>query len=436
MEKLVAWKHRKNQKPLIIRGARQVGKTWLMKRFAEQEYEDFIYISFDDNQPVGRIFEPDLAPRRIVREIEAVHQKPVVPGKTLMIFDEIQESPKALKALKYFNEEAPEYHIICAGSLLGIALHPGTSFPVGKVSFIDMYPMSFAEYLTAVGESRYAEMIKDGDPAEWRLFREALIGLLKQYFFLGGMPEVVSSFASERDYGQCRELQRQIIDLYDLDFSKHAPGVHIPRIRMLWNSIPSQLGREKKKFMYNNIGQGARAREYEIAMLWILDTGIAHRVNAVSDAKIPLKAYENFKAFKLYLCDIGLLSCMSGLDISTLIDESALFTEFRGAMTEQYVLQELIAAGGYTPYYWSNADGRAEVDFLIESNGRVVAVEAKAGINLQAKSLITYIDKYEPGTAVRTSLADYNTSDNRGATILDVPLFAIGALPSLLHFVS
>ncbi|GHU52833.1 ATPase [Bacilli bacterium] len=405
-----------------------MGKTWLMKRFAQTCYEDFLYISFDDDARLAGIFEPDLNPRRILGELEILYQKKIKAETTLLIFDEIQELPAALKSLKYFNEEAPEYQIVCAGSLLGIALHPGTSFPVGKVEFMDLYPLSFYEFLGAMNQEGCVRVLDDGDPAKLRLFQHEYINMMKKYFFVGGMPEAVAAFAETGSFAQVRQIQQNLIDMYDQDFSKHAPAYQVPRIRMLWNSIPRQLARENKKFVYGTVSKSARSREFETAMLWLLDTGILRRVNRVQDVKHPLKSYEDRGAFKLYLGDIGLLSRMSGLEKDILFERDRLFVEFKGALTEQFVLQELLACTAYTPFYWSNDNAHSEVDFLVQAGKNIVPIEVKAGINLRAKSLQVYIDKFNPARAVRSSLADYKA----GERILDLPLYALCLLPRLL----
>jgi predicted AAA+ superfamily ATPase len=433
IQRLIAWKNKASRKPLIIRGARQCGKTWLMKQFAKEAYRDSIYISFDENSRIEKIFEPDLNPRRIITELEMMYQKKIDPENTLLIFDEIQESKRALKSLKYFNEEADNYHIVCAGSLLGIALHPGTSFPVGKVEFMDLYPLSFPEFLRALDQKPLVQLVTEEDPenlrlSELRLFRHEYEKFLRYYFFVGGMPEAAAAFVRTGDFSEVQHIQQSIIDMYDQDFSKHAPGVQVPKIRKLWNSIPVQLAKENKKFSYRLISDNARSREFESAMLWILDTGIAHSVHRVSDVKQPLKAYEE-KAFKLYMCDIGLLSCMSGIDKDILFEGDELFVEFKGALTEQYVLQQLVSQTPYRPFYWNNEGARAEIDFLIQAGRHIVPVEVKAGINLRAKSLQVYLEKHKPSMAFRTSLADYKS----GLKVIDLPLYAIGMLPLIVH---
>lgn len=424
MKYLLEWKNKKNNKPLVIRGARQVGKTWLMKKFGEQEFEDTVYISFDNNQQMKDLFEIDLKIERIITGLELYSGKKIVPESTLLIFDEIQEVPKALTALKYFNENAPEYQIICAGSLLGVALHKGTSFPVGKVEFMDLYPLSFTEFMRAMGKEQYVELLEKRNFDMATTFKEEYINLLKYYYYVGGMPEVVSAFSVNMDFKEARSIQENILMAYEQDFSKHAPNETIPRIRMLWNSIPSQLTKENKKFIYGLIKDGARAKEYEMAMLWLIDCGLVHKIQRVTAPSLPLKAYEDLKAFKLFVLDVGLLSCMVRLNQSVLLNGNELFKEFKGALTEQYVLQQLITSDELETYYWTNDRGNAEVDFLVDTGDRVVPVEVKAEENLRAKSLRTYYEKYMPKVSVRASMSDYKKED----WLLNLPLWAIETL--------
>lgn len=424
LKDLLKWKSKENKKPLVIRGARQVGKTWLMKKFGEQEFINTVYISFDNNQQMKNLFEIDLKIERIITGLELYSGQKIVPENTLLIFDEIQEVPKALTALKYFNENAPEYQIVCAGSLLGVALHKGTSFPVGKVEFMDLYPLSFTEFMRAMGSERYADLLEDGNFELATNFREKYIELLKYYYYVGGMPEVVSAFSLNRDFNEARSIQENILVAYEQDFSKHAPNEVIPRIRMLWNSIPSQLTKENKKFIYGLIKEGARAREYELAMLWLIDCGLVHKVNRVTSSNLPLKAYEDLKAFKLFMLDVGLLSCMVRLNRSVLLNGNDLFKEFKGALTEQYVLQQLKTASDLNTYYWTNDRGNAEIDFLIDNGNRVVPIEVKAEENLRAKSLRTYYEKYKPDISIRSAMSDYRKED----WLLNLPLWAIETL--------
>ena len=427
IEKLLKWKQSKRRKPLIIEGARQVGKTWLMKEFGRQAYEDTVYINFDSNSRMAELFAPDLDTERLIMGLELYAGRKIDPEKSLLIFDEVQEVPRALTALKYFYENAPQYNIVCAGSLLGIALHQGTSFPVGKVDFLKLYPLSFNEFLRAIGEERFAELLDKRDFQMITSFRQTYIDALKQYYFVGGMPEAVQSFAENKDFNEVREIQRRILAAYEQDFSKHVPNEIVPRLRMLWNSIPSQLAKENKKFIYGLVREGARAKEYETAIMWLCDCGLVHKVSRVNTAGIPLRAYEDLKAFKLFLVDVGLLGCMAGLRQRTLLDGNALFVEFKGALTEQYVCQQLKTIENLDVYYYTNDRGSCEVDFVVDTGERIVPVEVKAEINLKAKSLKTYREKFSPEVAVRTSMADYKKED----WLVNLPLYAIDQIARL-----
>lgn len=421
MENLREWKNRKNRKPLIIEGARQVGKTWLMKEFGKQEYVNTVYINFDSNTKMAELFSEDLDVNRIIRGIEIYTGKKINSENTLIIFDEVQEVPKALSSLKYFYEDAPEYHVICAGSLLGIALHGGTSFPVGKVEFMKLYPMSFREFLAATGKERYVELLEQKDYQMIASFKQIYINVLKEYYYVGGMPESVLSYSREQDFKEVRNIQNMILAAYEQDFSKHAPVTTVPKIRMVWNSIPSQLAKENRKFIYGLLRKGARAKDYETAIMWLIDCGLVHKVSRITTPNLPLKAYEDLKAFKLYLVDIGLLGALAGLKQSTLLDGNDMFVEFKGALTEQYVLQQLVTDPDIGIYYYTNDRGNCEMDFLIDDGDKVIPLEVKTEINLKAKSLKTYREKYSPEVAVRTSMADYNENDG----LVDVPLYAI-----------
>ncbi len=424
MEYLLAWKEKMRRKPLIIRGARQVGKTWLMKEFGKIGYEQVVYINFDNNPQMKILFEESLDVTRLITGLELYAGHKIDPANTLLIFDEVQEVPKALSSLKYFNEDAPQYQIVCAGSLLGVALHHGTSFPVGKVEFLDLYPLSFFEFLSAMGKEQFVTLLQTGDFDMAANFKLDYIDLLKQYYYVGGMPEAVQAFADSKDFNEVREIQQRILTAYEQDFSKHAPNEAVPRIRMLWNSIPAQLSKENKKFIYGLIKEGARAKEYELAMLWLTDCGLVHKVHRVSTPSLPLKAYEDLKAFKLYLVDVGLLSCMVGLRQDVLLNGNQLFKEFKGALTEQYVLQQLKTIKGLNVYYWTADRGTAEVDFVIDNGSDVIPVEVKAEINLQAKSLKVYREKFQPNLSIRTSMTDYKKED----WLLNLPLWAISTI--------
>lgn len=427
MENLLAWKQSRRRKPLIIEGARQVGKTWLMKEFGRQAYADTVYINFDSNARMAELFASDLDTKRLVLGLELYAGRKIDPENALLIFDEVQEVPRALAALKYFCEDAPQYHIVCAGSLLGIALHRGTSFPVGKVDFLKLYPLSFQEFLMAIGKKQFSELLDQQDFSMITSFRETYADALKQYYFVGGMPEAVESFAENQDFNEVRQIQKRILAAYEQDFSKHAPNEVVPRLRMLWNSIPAQLAKENKKFIYGLVREGARAKDYETALLWLSDCGLVHRVSRVNAPGIPLRAYEDMKAFKLFVLDVGLLGCMTGLHQRTLLDGNALFVEFKGALSEQYVCQQLKTLADLELCYYTNDRGSCEVDFVVDTGGRVMPLEVKAETNLRAKSLKTYREKFSPELAIRTSMADYRKEDG----LVNLPLYAIGQIGSL-----
>ncbi len=421
IEKLQKWKESKRRKPLIIEGARQVGKTWLMKEFGKQAYEDMIYINFDSNSRMMELFASDLDTERLIMGIELYIGRKIDPNNSLLIFDEVQEVPRALTSLKYFYENAPQYHIICAGSLLGIALHEGTSFPVGKVDFLKLYPLSYKEFLLATNKERFVQLLDEQDFKMITSFKQTYLDALKQYYFVGGMPEVVQSFIENNDFNEVREIQKRILQAYEQDFSKHAPIEIVPKIRMLWNSIPSQLAKENKKFIYGLVREGARAKEYEAAIMWLSDCGLVHKVSRVNSANVPLKAYEDLKAFKLFLLDVGLLGCMSGLHQRTLLDGNDFFVEFKGALTEQYVCQQLKVMDDLGVYYYTNDRGSCEVDFVVNSGELIIPIEVKAKVNLRSKSLKTYYEKFNPKLSVRTSMMDYKKED----WLVNLPLYAI-----------
>ena len=428
MEKLYRWKVSRRRKPLIIQGARQVGKTWLMKEFGRSAYRDMVYINFDSNSRMAELFASDLNTDRLIMGIELYAGKKIDPDSTLLIFDEVQEVPRALSSLKYFYENAPQYHIICAGSLLGIALHEGTSFPVGKVDFLELYPLSFREFLMAVTGTQFAKLLDSQDYKMITSFKQTYIEALKQYYFIGGMPEAVKNFTEERDFYEVREVQKRILEAYEQDFSKHAPLEIVPKIRMVWNSIPSQLAKENKKFLYGLVREGGRAKEYETAIMWLCDCGLVYKIERVKGGGIPLKAYVDQKAFKLFVVDVGLLGCMTGLSPKILLDGNDLFTEFKGALTEQYVCQQLKTLENLSIYYYTNDRGSCEVDFVVDTGERTVPVEVKAEVNLKAKSLKTYYEKYQPEISIRTSMADYRPEE----WLMNLPLYAIEEICSCI----
>jgi len=423
---LTAWKNSQNRKPLVIRGARQVGKTWLMKEFGKQEFTNFVYINIDSNPDMANLFEGSLQISRLIAGLQ-IYSGQKITTDTLLIFDEIQEVPRALSSLKYFCEETPEYAVIAAGSLLGVAMHKGTSFPVGKVDFLDLYPLSFTEFLNATGNENLADLLQSGD---WQLittFKNKYIELLRYYYFIGGMPEAVQTYIDENDFNAVRKVQQNILTAYEQDFSKHAPNEIVPRLRMLWNSIPSQLAKENKKFIYGLVREGARAKDYETAIMWLSDCGLVHKVGRVNAAGIPLRAYEDLKAFKLFVVDVGLLGCMAGLRRSTLLDGNDLFVEFKGALTEQYVCQQLKTIEDLGVYYYTNDRGSCEVDFVVDTGELIIPVEVKAEVNLRAKSLKTYQEKFSPELSVRTSMADYKKEE----WLVNLPLYAIDLIATM-----
>lgn len=421
IEKLKRWKESKNRKPLIIEGARQVGKTWLMKEFGKLYYSDTVYINFDSNSTMKELFDSDLNVERIILGLELYTGKKIDFNNTLLIFDEIQEVPKALSSLKYFCENAPEYHIVCAGSLLGIALHQGTSFPVGKVDFLKLYPLSFKEFLIATGNERFADLLDKQDYQMITSFKQKYIDALKTYYFVGGMPEVMQNFVLNKDYNEVRSIQKRIFLAYEQDFSKHAPNEIVPKIRMLWNNIPSQLVKENKKFIYGLVREGARAKDYETAIMWLSDCGLVHKVSRINAPNNPLKVYEDLKSFKLFVADIGLLSCMVGLHQQVLLEKNDLFVEFKGALTEQYVCQQLKTIEDLGIYYYTNDRGSCEIDFIIDTGKQIIPVEVKAEINLKAKSLKTYQEKFTPKLSIRTAMTDFKKEE----TLINLPLYSI-----------
>lgn len=427
LEKLLTWKQSKRRKPLIIEGARQVGKTWLAKEFGRQAYADTVYINFDSNSRMAELFASDLDTDRLIMGLELYAGRKIDPNNSLLIFDEVQEVPRALASLKYFYENAPQYQIVCAGSLLGIALHHGTSFPVGKVDFLKLYPLSFKEFLMATGKERFAELLDKQDFDMVTNFKQTYIDSLKHYYFVGGMPEVVQSFAENKDFNEVREIQKRILAAYEQDFSKHAPNEIVPRLRMLWNNIPSQLAKENKKFIYGLVRKGARAKDYETAIMWLSDCGLVHKVSRVNVAGIPLRAYADLKAFKLFVVDVGLLGCMAGLRQRTLLDGDDLFVEFKGALTEQYVCQQLKTIEDLDIYYYTNDRGSCEVDFVVDTGEQIVPVEVKAEVNLRAKSLKTYQEKFLPEISVRTSMTEYKKEE----WLVNLPLYAIDQISKI-----
>lgn len=424
---LIEWKNSPNHMPLIIKGARQVGKTWLMKEFGKTQYKKVAYISFDSNPRLDTLFQKDLDVKRLLDGLNIEVGFNIIPKDTLIIFDEIQENPLALTSLKYFCENAPEYDIVAAGSLLGVAHHKGTGFPVGKVEYLNLYPLSFKEFLLAMNENQILELIDKNNFEMQKVFKERIIDLLRRYCYVGGMPKAVLSFAQKQDYNLVRKIQKNILDDYESDFSKHISPEQVERTRLLCNAIPSQLVKENKKCVYGKIKQGARAKDFEIALNWLIDSGLVHKVSRVSEPNMPLKAFEDVSAYKLFLLDVGLLGAMNDLDPHSLLENDKLFNDYNGAITEQYVLQEFKTLGDLLTFYW--ASNRAELDFLIQYQNNIIPVEAKATINLQAKSLKSFRQKFNPKISIRTSLADFE--ENNG--LFNIPLYDIENVKGIIN---
>lgn len=421
LKHLIDWKNKKNHKPLVIQGARQVGKTWLMQEFGKKYYEQVAYINFDVDLKSREIFDVDYDTERLIMDIGLATKTKINAENTLIIFDEIQECPRALTSLKYFRENAPQYDIIVAGSLLGVACHEGTGFPVGKVSFMNLFPLSFEEFLLAMGEERFVELLNKKDFKTIKLFNNKYEKLLKQYCYVGGMPEIVQDFVENKVFESVRNLQKEILSAYEEDFTKHIPANTVAKIRLLWKSIPAQLSKENKKFIYGAAKEGARARDFEAALSWLINSGLVYKVNKITKPDLPITAYEDFNSFKLFVLDVGLLGAMTDLQADTIIDGNRIFEEFKGAIAEQYVLQQFKTIKDLPVFYWSNETSRAEIDFVIQIKSDVVPVEVKAERNLQAKSLKVYMEKFKPNYAIRTSMADYKKTDN----LIDLPLYTL-----------
>ncbi len=421
MAELVAWKGRSGRKPLIVKGARQTGKTWLVKEFRLRQFADTVTIDFMLDESYKSLFAQDLDPRRIITQIELRTGRRIDPEDTLLFFDEIQEAPRGLTSLKYFCEQAPEYHVVAAGSYMGLGLRrEGESYPVGKVDMLTFYPLTFEEFVRAAAGDVLADALEAGDMALLDSVADVIERHLKDYMVIGGMPEVVAEFVASGDYAECRRLQGDILQAYDADFSKRAPVRLLERMRMAWRSIPSQLAHENKKFVYGAVRPGARARDFEEALQWLEDYGVVYKVPRVAALRLPLGGYEDLSAFKLFCCDLGLLGAMAGLPETAVIDGSRVFTEFKGALTEQYVLQEYVAQGEQ-PVYWSNDSGFAEIDFALTSSRGIIPVEVKAGENLRSKSLRVACEKFCIDRAVRTSLSPYRDD----GWLINVPLWAV-----------
>ncbi|MDP0368955.1 ATP-binding protein [Glaesserella parasuis] len=421
LQSLQNWKQNLNRKPLIIQGARQVGKTWAMKHFGEQSFEQVAYINFDNNPRMKTLFSGDYDINRLILGLKIESGVDIQAHNTLIIFDEVQEVPQALSSLKYFYENAPEFYIVSAGSLLGMSLHHQVSFPVGKVDFLPLYPMDFHEFLLAVGKQDLVELLNLKDWSLISAMKSRYIELLRQYYFVGGMPEAVKVFIETQNVDAVRQVQKNLLMAYEQDFSKHIrDGQTVQKVRSIWHSIPEQLAKENKKFIYANLQKGVRSKDYEIALQWLKDSGLVHSVPRIKKPHLPLSAYQD-NAFKLYGLDIGLLSAQSHLDASVLLDGSRIFSEFKGALTEQYVLQQLIANQDNPVFYWATEKGTAEVDFVVQQKQAVIPIEVKAEENLKAKSLKVYVEQFQPEYAFRFSMVDYREQD----WMVNVPLYSI-----------
>ncbi|MGO5204809.1 ATP-binding protein [Parolsenella catena] len=431
MKDLTSWKTRPNRKPLILQGARQVGKTWLALELGRTEFSQVAHVVFLDNEPMKAVFEGSLNPTRLLAAIAAETSTRAGDSDVLIVLDEVQECPRALTVLKLFCEQRPDVPIIAAGSLLGVALHNGVSFPVGKVEHLDVYPMTFYEYLRAT-DATLADLLDASDLTLIDAFSERFTDALRSYYYVGGMPEAVAAYAETGDYTEARRTQNRLLYDYEHDFSKHATPILAERIREVWKSAPSQLARENKKFVYTAVRPGARARNFEEAISWLVDAGLLARVNRVSKPGLPLDGYRDLNAFKLYFLDVGLLGAASGLDLKTIVNGSALFEEFKGALTEQFVCQQLVATGELVPRYWSAENSTGEVDFLYDYGGRVVPVEVKAETNLKGKSLSSFAKKYGIDRSLRLSLAGFRDQ----GWVVNVPLYATNLLPGVFEAIS
>ena len=425
VKELKTWKLSDNRKPLIILGARQVGKTWLIKEFGKTEYKQTVYINFEEEKKMRDLFVADYSIPRIISALEAFAGYKIVPEETLIVFDEIQMASQGITSLKYFCENAPQYHVVVSDSLLGMMLHEGVSFPVGKVDFLHLYPMSFYEFLLAMNENGLANILENKQFDIMPLFSNKFIEFLRYYFYVGGMPEAVAIFAESRDWKKTRQIHNKILLAYERDFSKHAPKEIFPRIKMAWQSIPSQLAKENKKFMYGLIKEGARAKDYELAIQWLLDSGLLIQCFRNKEPKIPLNAYQDLSAFKLYHNDIGLLGAMSKLSPRTVIEGNLLFTEYKGVFAEQFVIQQLQLNNDFSIFYFAPDTYSMEVDFIVQNeNDEVIPIEVKAGENMKAKSFKYFYEKYKPSKAIRTSLADYKVE----SWMTNLPLYAINTI--------
>lgn len=420
-QQLIDWKDARGRKPLVLNGARQVGKTWLLKEFAQREYAKMAYVVCRKNPIIKEIFSLDFNIDRILRALRALSGVDITPGDTLIILDEVQDVPEALEALKYFREDAPEYHIAVAGSLLGLSIHAGTSYPVGQVNTINVYPMNFEEFLLAKGEEQMQLLLSSRDFPTINLLHDKYTDLLRQYFYVGGMPEAVQEYIDTEGLQSVRRIHREILKGYDMDFSKHAPADEVERIRMVWQTIPAQLFRENKKFIYGAVRKGARAKDFEIAIQWLCDAGLVYRVERVSKPELPLKVYAEPSVFKLYLSDLGLLGAMADVQASQVLVNNDIFKEYKGGMTEQYVLQQMKSKGIEGIYYHTTDKSRLEIDFLIQRDGKLLPIEVKAEGNVRSNSLSMLLQSREDLHAERYSMLPYKEQES----MTNVPLYAV-----------
>jgi predicted AAA+ superfamily ATPase len=421
INQLKKWKEDDGRKPLVVRGARQVGKTWLLKEFARTCFKNALYVNFEDDTQLQTLFIEDFNLDRIINVLQIYTGETVYPGDTLIILDEVQAAERGITSLKYFCEKAPEIHVVAAGSLLGISMPKKSSFPVGKVDFLDLNPMTFSEFLIAMDESKLLDLLKGKDWSGISIFKARLTELLKTYYYVGGMPEVVSAYIQDRDWKRVRKIQKSILLAYEADFSKHAPGNVLPRIRMVWQSLAAQLAKENKKFIYGSLRSGARAKDFELAIQWLADAGLVHKTCRVSKPELPLTAFEEMSVFKLYVVDVGLLSAMCDLPLETMIQGNELFLQYKGALTEQFVFQQLFSSDVEKIAYWTNERSTSEVDFIVQTEGRIIPIEVKAEVNLRSRSFRFFCEKYQPQTALRFSLKDYREE----SWMINLPLYTV-----------
>ncbi|MEE3467664.1 MAG: ATP-binding protein [Eubacterium sp.] len=421
MEDMIKWKNDPKRKPLVLMGARQVGKTWLMKTFGERYYDKVAYVSFYNNSNMARVFDQDYHIDRIIAAINIEVGFPVTPENTLIIFDEIQNAPRAFESLKYFCEDAPQYHVMAAGSLLGVAIHNGVSYPVGKVDLLNLYPLNFREFLAANQEQGLVDALDSEDYSLIDAYADRFLNHLKNYYYVGGMPAAVVEYVENKDYQKVRSIQSDIITQYRGDFGKHIDASILVKTNMVWDSIPIQLSKENKKFFFRQIKQGGRSAEFETSIQWLTDCGLVHKVYKVNEPHIPLSAYKDIKIFKLFMVDIGLLGAMSDLSPKAILEDSQLFVEFKGALTEQYVFQQLISDTRYTPYYFGTKKATFEQDFIVQDETKIIPIEVKAGKNVSSASMKSFYEKYHPEVTVRFSALPYKDQ----GWMKNIPLYAV-----------